>query len=163
MNYAFVPIPIARKTCQTRSPTQPPWWPDPMRMPKCHIFMNVDFKITGSGCACLSAFCPVRFWPDQRIMGSLGWCQCYWCDEWVYNPYIIDWIGEILCRTCIDHHLDGDGSPQHPNAVDHRAGALMVVLPPLAACGIEAALHVASFLESPWRPGAGSRQTPRPR
>ena len=85
-----------------------------------------------------------------------------------YNPYIIDWIGNALCDTCFDRHLDedGDGVPPHPNAVDHRAGALMVVLPPLAACGFDAALLVASFLESPWRPGAGSRQTPagaRPR
>ena len=38
-------------------------------------------------------------------MGSLGWTQCYWCDYWVNNPYILDWIGHALCDLCMDWHL----------------------------------------------------------
>ena len=98
-------------------------------------------------------------------MGSFSadyMCECYWCEEWVHVDYIIDWIGQPLCDACFDMHLDerGDGVPPHPNAVDHRAVALLVVLPPLAACGPDTAVLVASFLECPWRPGAGSRRTP---
>ena len=103
-----------------------------------------------------------------RTMGSFSadyMCECYWCEEWVHVDYILDWIGRPLCDACYDMHLDerGDGVPPHPNAVDHRAVALLVVLPPLAACGLDTAVLVASFLECPWRPGAGSRRTPAPR
>ena len=38
-------------------------------------------------------------------MGSLGWTQCYWCDYWVNNPYILDWIRHALCDLCMDWHL----------------------------------------------------------
>ena len=98
-------------------------------------------------------------------MGSLGWTQCFWCEAWTLDPYIIDWIGKVLCDRCFDNHTDcvNDGYPPNPNAVDHRANALFVVLPPLRDCGWEVTRNVASFLESPWRPGAGSRQTPPPR
>ena len=96
-------------------------------------------------------------------MGSMGWAQCFWCPRWTYNPHIIDWISKVLCDTCYGNHLDlvNDGVPPHPNAIDHKANALEIILPPLKICGREVAHHVASFLESPWRPGAGS--LPRPR
>ena len=38
----------------------------------------------------------------------MGWTQCYWCDYWVENPYILDWIGSPLCDLCYDWHL-GEG------------------------------------------------------
>ena len=41
-------------------------------------------------------------------MGSFGndeWVKCYWCDSWVNDPYIIDWIGEPLCDLCVDWHM----------------------------------------------------------
>ena len=97
-------------------------------------------------------------------MGSMGWAQCFWCPRWTYNPHIIDWISKVLCDTCYGNHLDlvNDGVPPHPNAIDHKANALEIILPPLKICGREVAHHVASFLESPWRPGAGSLPRPRP-
>ena len=39
------------------------------------------------------------------------WAQCHWCPYWVYDPYIIDWIGAPLCNLCYDYHL-GLGSFQ---------------------------------------------------
>ena len=71
-------------------------------------------------------------------------------------------FGSVLCDQCFDNHLAGvnGGYPPSPNAVDHRANALFVALPPLRDCGWEVTWNVASFLErSPWRPGAGSRRT----
>ena len=70
----------------------------------------------------------------------------------------------LLCPRCYWNHLDrvNDGFPPHPNAIDHKAKALEIILPPLAIGGQEVAHHVASFLESPWRPGAGSLPRPRP-
>ena len=89
-------------------------------------------------------------------MGSMGWAQCFWCPRWTYNPHIIDWISEVLCYRCYWNHVDGvnDGVPPHPNAIDHKAKALEIILPPLHDCGREVVHNVASFLESPWRPGA---------
>ena len=100
-----------------------------------------------------------------RAMGSMGWARCFWCPRWVYNPYILDWIGEVLCERCYDNHLNdvNDGFPPHPNAIDHKANALDIILPPLRACGREVVHRVASFLESPWQPGAGSLPHPHPR
>ena len=45
------------------------------------------------------------------LMGGLEWAQCHWCPYWVYDPYIIDWIGAPLCNLCYDYHL-GLGSFQ---------------------------------------------------
>ena len=45
------------------------------------------------------------------LMGSFGngvWVECYWCDYWVENPYIIDWIGHPLCDLCVEWHM-GEG------------------------------------------------------
>ena len=101
-------------------------------------------------------------------MGSLGWVQCFWCPRWMYNPPVIhmQWgaCPEVLCPRCYWNHLDGvnDGVPPHPNAIDHKAKALEIILPPLHDCGGEVVHHVASFLDSPWRPGAGSLPRPRP-
>ena len=97
-------------------------------------------------------------------MGSMGWAQCFWCPRWIYNPHILDWIEEVLCYKCYWNHLDrvNDGFPPRPNAIDHKAKALEIILPPLHVCGGEVVHHVASFLESPWKPGAGSLPRPRP-
>ena len=40
--------------------------------------------------------------PNHRSMGSLGWCQCYWCWRWEYNMYIPDGVGGPLCGDCLD-------------------------------------------------------------
>ena len=93
-------------------------------------------------------------------MGSMGWAQCFWCPRWTYNRHML----VLLCERCEGNHLDlvNDGVPPHPNAIDHKAKALEIILPPLHDCGREVVLNVASFLESPWRPGAGSLPRPRP-
>ena len=103
----------------------------------------------------LSFYSGTKFWTGGRR-------ECDWCEGWVWDHYIIDWVGEPLCDPCFDRHYDGvdDGEPPRPNAVDHRANTLLVLLPPLHACGFEVTRHVASFLEDRYRPGAGSRWTP---
>ena len=96
-------------------------------------------------------------------MGSMGWARwCYWCQGWVNDPYIIDWIENPLCDTCFDRHVENTGTaaePPHPNARCHKAAALLVVLPQLQR-NFEVARYIACFIELPWRPGRGSRQTP---
>ena len=83
---------------------------------------------------------------------------------WTFHINDIDWISEVLCPRCHWNHLDGvnDGFPPHPNAIDHKAKALEIILPPLLDCGQEVVHQVARFLESPWKPGAGSLPRPRP-
>ena len=91
-------------------------------------------------------------------MGSLGcWVRCYWCHDWVFGPYIVDWIERPLCDTCFDRHGDGldNNEPPRPNARCHRANALLIVLPQLGG-DFEVARHIAEFLERRYRPGAGS-------
>ena len=95
-------------------------------------------------------------------MGTMGWTRCYWCQGWVNDPYIIDWIGKPLCDTCFDRHVENtgiDAEPPRPNARCHKAAALLVVLPQLRD-NAEVSRHIASFIELPWRPGRGSRRTP---
>ena len=44
----------------------------------------------------------------ELLMGSFGtgvWKPCYWCDYWVEDPFIIDWIGRPLCNLCVDWHM----------------------------------------------------------
>ena len=92
----------------------------------------------------------------------MGWARCYWCPGWVYDPYIIDWIGEPLCGVCFDRHVQNNGiggEPVRPNARCHKANALLVVLPQLQG-DFEVARYIASFIELPLRPGRGSRRTP---
>ena len=94
-------------------------------------------------------------------MGSMGWGRCYWCHDWVFDPYIIDWIGWPLCDTCFDRHVDGldNYEPPRPNARCHRANALLKLLPPLNF-NFDVARHIAEFLERRHRPGRGSRRVP---
>ena len=56
-----------------------------------------------------------------------GWTQCYWCPYWVYNPYIIDWIGRPLCNWCFDWHIGNDGGPYEPNARQRTALRLRIM------------------------------------
>ena len=62
-------------------------------------------------------------------MGSMGWAQCFWCPRWTYNRH----MQVLLCDTCYGNHLDlvNDGVPPHPNAIDHKAKALEIILPRL--------------------------------
>ena len=53
-------------------------------------------------------------------MGSMCWVQCYWCDYWVWDPYIIDYIGRPLCNLCFDWHLGIDGFEAERLAVEAR-------------------------------------------
>ena len=48
-------------------------------------------------------------------MGSMGWVECYWCRYWVYDPYIIDYVGHPLCDWCFDWCYVG-GGPYEPSA-----------------------------------------------
>ena len=44
----------------------------------------------------------------ELLMGSFGtrvWRTCYWCNYWVQDPFIIDWIGRPLCNLCVDWHM----------------------------------------------------------
>ena len=50
-------------------------------------------------------------------MGSMGWTKCYWCDYWVYNPYLIDGVDVPFCDWCFDWFLEG-GGPYRPHARD---------------------------------------------
>ena len=90
-------------------------------------------------------------------MGTLGWTRCYWCPGWVFNPYIIDWIGRPLCDVCFDRHDEGldNNEPPRPNARCHRANVVVKVLPQLRG-DQEVARLIAEFLEWRYRPGAGS-------
>ena len=56
-------------------------------------------------------------------MGSLGWCECYWCQKMVLNPYISDWVGQPLCGDCTDLLLVQE-RPPYPDARD-RATQLL--------------------------------------
>ena len=61
------------------------------------------------------------------IMGSAGWVRCYWCEYWVYNPYIIDWVGHPLCDWCYDWHVYYDGGPYEPTARQRTASRLQLL------------------------------------
>ena len=56
-------------------------------------------------------------------MGSFGKgtsIQCYWCDYWVENPYILDWIGHAICKRCLERHLKTGGGPYEPTALQRE-------------------------------------------
>ena len=62
----------------------------------------------------------------DSVMGSFGrgvWLQCYWCDYWVEDPYIIDWIGRPLCNWCFDWHVAG-GGPYEPTSLQRSSNRL---------------------------------------
>ena len=93
-------------------------------------------------------------------MGSAGWVRCYWCEQWVNNPYIGDDIAQPLCDDCYDHHWDHeDGEPRRPNAIRHRTNVMKLLFRRWQHD--DAVLrHIASFLEGRYKPGAGSRRHP---
>ena len=69
-------------------------------------------------------------------MGSFGcWVECYWCGYWVYDPYILDWIGAPLCDWCYEWELEDEaGGPYEPSART-RWDMLLLQLRPLAEPG----------------------------
>ena len=92
-------------------------------------------------------------------MGSTGWVRCYWCEQWVYNAYIVDGIDNPLCDPCMDGLMDGIiDEPRRPNAICHRTNAIKLLLRWQVPDVVWR--HIASFLEDRYRPGAGSRSTP---
>ena len=93
-------------------------------------------------------------------MGSFGtWVpvQCYWCERWAWDPYIIDWIGHPLCDDCMDWH-EVFGVPPRPNAADHRTNVLVALIRPLNG-DPDLARRIAEFLTDVYRPGQGSRES----
>ena len=93
-------------------------------------------------------------------MGSFGtWVECYWCERWTWDPYIIDCIGHPLCEDCEDHFWLFDAPPS-PNAVDHRTNVLMALIRPLNG-DPHLARRIAEFLTDWYRPGEGSLQQSR--
>ena len=67
-------------------------------------------------------------------MGSFGegvWVKCYWCDSWVENPYIIDWIGRPLCDRCFHRHIGTGGGPYQPTALQRSENRLRRFWPKL--------------------------------
>ena len=55
------------------------------------------------------------------------WVRCYWCEYWVYNPYIIDWIGRPLCDWCFDWHIEYGGGPYEPTAKQRTSSRLQIM------------------------------------
>ena len=89
-------------------------------------------------------------------MGSFAcYVECYWCERWAWDPYIIDCIGRSLCDACADH-WEWFGVPPRPNAVDHRTNMLMVLARPLSG-DRDLARRIAEFLTDEYRPGQGRR------
>ena len=64
-------------------------------------------------------------------MGSLGWARCYWCGAWVWNPYVLESIGNnVLCDTHWDYAFPGQGPmrricPIQPNGRTRVAASLL--------------------------------------
>ena len=70
--------------------------------------------------------------------------KCYWCEYWVYDPYIIDWIGQPLCNMCFDWLVDEGGGPYEPTRRTRCSRWLLVQIPRFRSADITA--KVASFL-----------------
>ena len=90
-------------------------------------------------------------------MGSCGWRQCYWCDYWVWNPYLLEFMGcNALCNMCWDWQHDEDGGPYEPRrAVTRRARKIRTDL--CRALGGEEQdgaiyYHIAEHLVEWWEP-----------
>ena len=64
-------------------------------------------------------------------VGSPGWCQCYWCDYWVHDPYLPDGFPWPLCEWCNDWLEDG-GGPWEPCARTRAAHLIQRWFPALA-------------------------------
>ena len=75
------------------------------------------------------------------------WVKCYWCDYWVEDPYIIDWIGRPLCDLCFDWHM-GWGQFQclaDTNAEPWRGG-------PYEPCATTRTVYLLQRLRPPEKP-----------
>ena len=138
---------------------------------RCHGMSMMSRAICCSSICCAFSSCfPCGQTPGPcflcgqtlSAMGSTGWVRCYWCEQWWLNAYIPDWIGGPLCGPCMDRSID-PGRPWAPSALDHRVNVLWHVIPSLRDLELEILRLIASFLEDPWRPGAGSRWTYLPR
>ena len=49
-----------------------------------------------------------RFHESENSMGvAPEWMSCYWCDTWIWDPFLLDWIGggRPLCNVCLACHL----------------------------------------------------------
>ena len=79
-------------------------------------------------------------------MGSLGWARCLWCWKLEYNMYIVDWIEEPLCPTCIDRLLEEKGPPWWPDARTRLEIVLELSLP------AKPARLIAEFARQDWEP-----------
>ena len=86
-----------------------------------------------------------------RTMGSRGWAQCYWCDRWENNMYIIDWMGAPLCGRCMDWYVDG-GKPYSPTAIERSMNHIAWIMHRLLPANATAPLLIAEFLRYGWEP-----------
>ena len=92
--------------------------------------------------------------------GGYYWVQCYWCNYWVQDPYIMDHIGYGLCDLCFDWHLGGgqfvseavavrcaggqwSGGPYEPTAIARTSHLLIRWFPVLQEA---VTLNVAEYL-----------------
>ena len=86
-----------------------------MAVPPCPFWLKTS--------STLSVSLDETLWPELHYpltfdMGSFGcWVRCYWCEYWVYDPYIIDWIGHPLCDLCSDWHLGCGRFQNHPDVL----------------------------------------------
>ena len=121
--------------------------------------LNVSVAI---GARILNNQSRVRHSSPPAPMGSLDWCECLWCQHWIWNGYIIDGMDGPLCLSC-QVRLEDFGEPKRPNAICHRANSIKLTVPILQQFPDPLVRNIASYLESVDRAGRGSRRTPQPR
>lgn len=77
----------------------------------------------------------------QRLIDRDIWRQCYWCNFWAENPYIVKRSMGPLCNRCYDWYVAG-GGPYPPTALQRSPRWLKLSLKlPEILCSI-----IASFL-----------------
>ena len=110
-----------------------------------------ESAVRSGGSCCESA---VRASP----MGSLGWVDCKWCDEPVFNPYLMDGGPGGLCDKCWDNMMLGFRPPRWPHALPRCSMWLCLVFatPQQEAAGTDFPVGVrrvlAEFLVAWWMP-----------
>ena len=74
----------------------------------------------------------------------MGWVQCFWCDYWVHDPYLLDTYPAPFCDWCFRWYMAG-GGPYQPDARARRTYTLNQIF---RSHNIEesAIEHVARFL-----------------
>ena len=83
---------------------------------------------------------------SKLLMGSTGWCECYWCPYWMHNAYILDGIGRPLCDWCLDWLFSHDGDPYEPTARRRAARVLQRWWGPRHHVNEQVCVEIASFL-----------------